>query len=103
MTDSGVADLISRSAALEVINAVKGVTWSQSGKVLCGKMFSQIKDLPAVDAVPVVHGRWIFHDDDIMPWVSCSECGICTDSTNKTSYCPNCGAKMDGERRDSDA
>lgn len=57
----------------------------------------ELKALSTVDAVPVVHGRWIFHDDDIMPWVSCSECGICTDSTNKTSYCPNCGAKMDGE------
>lgn len=47
-------DLISRALALEVINAVKGVVWSQSGKVLCGKIFSQIKDLPAVNAVPVV-------------------------------------------------
>ena len=48
-----MADLISRAAALEVIEAVKNVCWSQSGKVLCGKMFSQIKDLPAVDVVPV--------------------------------------------------
>ena len=59
-----------------------------------------IRDAPAVDAVPVVHGRWIYHDDDIMPWVSCSECDICTDSTKKTPYCPFCGARMDGERRD---
>ena len=49
---------------------------------------------------PVVHGRWVFHDDDIMPWVSCSQCGVCTDSLNKTPYCPHCGAKMDGERRE---
>ena len=48
------------------------------------------------DVAPVVHGRWIYHDDDFMPWVECSECGICTDSTNKTNYCPHCGAKMDG-------
>lgn len=52
-----MADLISREAALEVIEAVKNVSWSQSGKVLCGKMYSQIKDLPAVDAVPVVRCR----------------------------------------------
>ena len=57
-------DLISRAAALEVINAVKGVTWSQSGKVLCGKMFSQIKDLPAVDAIPV---EWLRKFQDKMP------------------------------------
>jgi hypothetical protein len=41
-------DLISRAAVLEVIEAVKNLTWSQSGKVLCGKMYSQIKDIPAV-------------------------------------------------------
>ena len=29
-----MADMISRALALEVISAVKGVTWSQSGKVL---------------------------------------------------------------------
>ncbi len=52
-----MADLISRALALEVISAVKGITWSQSGKVLCGKMYSQIKDLPAVDAAPVVRCR----------------------------------------------
>lgn len=46
-------DMISRAAALEVIEAVKNVCWSQSGKVLCGRMYSQIKDLPTVDAVPV--------------------------------------------------
>ena len=34
--------------ALEVIEAVNSLTWSQSGKVLCGKIFSQIKDLPSV-------------------------------------------------------
>ena len=46
-------ELISRAAALEVIAAVKGFVWSQSGKVTCGKIYSQVKDLPAVDAIPV--------------------------------------------------
>ena len=36
-------DLISRALALEVISAVKGITRSQSGKILCGKMYSQIR------------------------------------------------------------
>lgn len=52
------------------------------------------------ERVDVVHGRWIYHDDDMMPWVSCSECDVCTDSMNKTLYCPFCGTKMDGERWD---
>ena len=92
-----VNDLISRAAAIEAFTGKPPEYYHTSYIV------GELNSVPAVDAVPVVHGRWIFHDDDIMPWVSSSECGICTDSTNKTSYCPNCGAKMDGERRDSDA
>ena len=50
-----------------------------------------------VDAVPVVHGRWI----DEYPFVRCSVCNAewlnCrTDNEpNLFYYCPNCGAKMD--------
>lgn len=84
-------DMISRAAALEVINAVKGVVWSQSGKVLCGKMFSQIKDLPAVDAAPVVHGEWKWSHGG-----ECSECGF-NNSNFDYRYCPMCGARMDGD------
>lgn len=103
-------DMISRAAALEVINAVKGVVWSQSGKVLCGKMFSQIKDLPAVDAVPVVHGRWsekrwmTEYDWGVINHraIVCSACKGEIADGERTRYCPNCGAKMDGEWRDGD-
>lgn len=83
-------DLISRAAAIDAHK--RAAYWQDAER--------KIAELPAVDAVPVVHARWVFHDDDIMPWVSCSECGVCTDSTNKTPYCPYCGAKMDGERRE---
>jgi DNA-directed RNA polymerase subunit RPC12/RpoP len=90
---------------------VKGVAWSQSGKVLCGKMYSQIKDLPAVDAVPVVYGRWVIMVGMMPPeyhgHYECSRCqwhmkGLRNSWTREEelTYCPNCGAKMDGERRD---
>lgn len=104
MTDSGMNDLISRAAALEIIEAVKNVSWSQSGKVLCGKMYSQIKDLPAVDAAPVRHGRWINEnpDDSLDPRMRCSICTGIESPLIKWRYCPYCGAKMDGERRDSE-
>lgn len=32
----------------------------------------------------------------------CSECGYTTKSTAGWLYCPHCGAKMDGERREQD-
>lgn len=47
-------DTISRAMALEVIEVMMNLAGRQGGKVLCGKLYAQIKDLPATDAVPVV-------------------------------------------------
>ena len=59
---------------------------------------------PAVDAVPVVHGRWITNwcDNNMIchEYEECSECGAAMLDTNQfwdCNYCPNCGAKMDGD------
>ena len=46
---------------------------------------------PTIDAEPIRHGRWI---DCSNGWM-CSECE--QDNTYDKPYCPNCGAKMDGE------
>ena len=57
----------------------------------------------SVDAVEVVHGRWVHHYHDSGEPIDdkwyCSECHMCNDH-RRTWYCPNCGAKMDGERED---
>lgn len=75
---------------------------SQNGK--CDDFDMIIIDhAPTIDAVPVVHGRWI--DSMCRDW-RCSECsekinkvrnvdGYCYD--DKPNYCPNCGARMDGD------
>lgn len=52
---------------------------------------------PTIDAAPVIHGKWIFHDDDYMPTDLCSICGCTTWAFIRTKYCPFCGAKMDLE------
>lgn len=50
---------------------------------------------PTVDAVEVVHGRWIRG--------KCDQCGChapfwCMASTYyKSGFCPDCGARMDGK------
>ena len=64
-----------------------------------GDIIDIIDEAPTVDAVEVVHGRWI----DEYPYVRCSECNaewVNCRTDNEPSlfyYCPNCGAKMDGE------
>ena len=64
------------------------------------KVLAWIKNLPTADVVEVVHGRWISDDRDVL--FSCSECGIQISTSwdygdLSWNYCPNCGAKMDGD------
>lgn len=52
---------------------------------------------PTIDAEPVRHGRWIFGSSKTSCWMKCSVC--CKAQIGQTatfSYCPNCGARMDG-------
>lgn len=63
-----------------------------------------IDNMPTVDAVPVVHGRWIRpHWKNNNYCCDCSECGgeamhrdYQWDKNGVYPICPNCGAKMDG-------
>ena len=58
---------------------------------------SQCNKAPTVDAVEVVHGRWILtHGEDGL-YYDCSICGHCAGRGRKSNYCPNCGADMRGE------
>lgn len=48
------------------------------------------------DVAPVVHGKWDDRLDGITPY--CSVCGRTHSCMRRTpAYCPNCGAKMDGD------
>ena len=54
-----------------------------------------IAGLPNADVVEVVHGRWRRVFDDSAGWVDM--CNKCKEFGEGTHYCPNCGAKMDGD------
>lgn len=59
---------------------------------------------PAVEAKEVVHGQWYDPEDDGggTLW-RCSQCGHPLKTLGgypNFDYCPDCGAKMDGEGRD---
>ena len=67
--------------------------------------YRMLNDATTVDAVEVVHGRWLRDGD----WLICLNCeseinvknilGV----DNQKNYCPNCGAKMDETVTDSHA
>lgn len=97
-------DLISRAAALD---ALLRYTDSVDATMTFSSLIKKIvRDVPAVDASPVVYGEWKVGDD--LMW--CSVCKMPLAKTRitgatgrmhfihiKTNYCSNCGAKMDLE------
>jgi rubrerythrin len=62
-----------------------------------------VENAATVDAVEVVHGRWIEKIDMVASYLAeCEElfyeCSVCnTPNFGESPYCPNCGAKMDGD------
>lgn len=65
-----------------------------------------VRKEPTADVVEVKRGYWYEIDSDV-GWelVGCSVCGkeysLC-DGEDRTDYCPYCGAKMDGERKEAE-
>ncbi len=59
-----------------------------------------IRGIPAADVVPVVHGRWIDNGASGYKWsFICSRCGYVDGYpfTDRYNFCPDCGARMDGD------
>ena len=65
-----------------------------------------IKDvdaIPAADVAPVRHGRWeVVVGSNGKEYMVCTCCRVSQDLTGVFTYCPNCGAKMDGGDGNSD-
>ena len=66
-----------------------------------GYQYNRVINAPTVDAVPVVHGKWIYSNEIHWYTASCNKCGyqrrtdIKAEGWNQWKFCPNCGAKMD--------
>lgn len=64
-------------------------------------MAELIDKQPTVEAVPVVHGKWVKNEwlsTDFAPVHDCSVCGKSIEQKNPTlpQRCEHCGALMDG-------
>ena len=100
-------DLISRGRLSEKIRSIPDISGLSLEKVIAVRdVLEMVQSVPAVDAAPVVPGHWVDHsayEDGTV----CRECSECHDmqihyNTYYPNYCPNCGAKMDSERRESE-
>lgn len=82
-------DTISRQAVLDLL--VRCAVPENGGSLL----YYGIKQLPSAER----HGRWLhLHlDPDNITGHTKGECSICGKLRIVDNYCPNCGAKMDGD------
>lgn len=85
----GMSDLISREAAIKTIN--------DNVSTIAEKTFYDclLYRIPSVDAVPVVHGKWVNVIGGFFEMGRCSVCGGQWPTAGGLNFCPNCGAKMD--------
>ena len=65
-------------------------------------LVSELRNMKASDVAPVRHGRWLGLGKSGTPtyenYGTCSVCGEDAEIyTEHRNYCPNCGAKMDGD------
>lgn len=67
----------------------------------------EIEEAPTIEAEPVQHGEWVpiyqtlynkHGASQIATEWSCSQCGCLL--TDRRNYCPNCGAKLEGGKRE---
>ncbi len=83
------------------IQAVVDVVGHGISQVDAVNIADKLEEASAADVAEVRHGEWGF---DGVGW-NCSECGeyallVKTKIQVRSKYCPYCGAKMDGERRE---
>lgn len=93
---------IDRQALLDTLPSVKeDMQISLYGAV--ADFIIKVNAIPAADVKPVRHGCWeniVSLDDCYFATCSCCGCLIkITKTGSKWNYCPNCGAKMDKEKR----
>ena len=97
-------EYIERGALLEKRHNV----CEYDGKVVSRVVYQAVpvKDIqqaPIADMMEVKHGQWLKYITDELHEVWCDKCSICGFELDDLitaegyNYCPNCGAKMDGE------
>jgi hypothetical protein len=87
---------------IEVNSAWKKAQRIYSDPVLLHVIRNVLDETPTVDAVEVKHGRWILKETcgKNTEKFHCSVCDKIPKSLCVEDFCPNCGAKMDGDKHE---
>lgn len=105
----------------QAVDALKETLWDDDFDEFLIHYFElSIKKVKPADVAPVVHGHWRIIKEapiarkfipfneltelDLQNECRCSRCGfncsIGVGQSHLANYCPNCGARMDGGKRD---
>lgn len=88
-----MVEYIEREAAT---NVACNILWKMND-LSTSVMAKALNSIPAADVAPVQHAKWeIVVGSNGKEYMVCTGCRKQQDLTGVFSYCPNCGAKMDG-------
>ncbi len=95
-----MAEYIDREVAIAAVKLIIGDQDHECKAMM--DFYCALRNIPAADVAPVVHGKWESCFEDWRKQIEgdkCSACGYEHYGTNirHYHYCPNCGAKMDGD------
>ena len=94
---------------------IMGIGWRATkypnGSFDCDDIISSVENATTADVVEAKHGEWKVHPDEYEICASefvcscCKESFVSSDLTDEQflemmKFCPNCGAKMDAERKE---
>lgn len=100
-------DLVSKKVLIKAIENIEARYGNDNSSLIeQGEVLDLITEAPTVDIETIRHGEWlewwpgdcalIMTGEEML-----YECNLCTAKfEDKSRYCPYCGAKMDGERKD---
>lgn len=97
-------EYIKREAAIGAIMKVYIRTAGYKARERVFEAKEAVHRLTAADVAPVVHGHFVHDGPRIahgVDWWHCSNCGwLASGVETSFDYCPNCGARMDGDSDD---
>lgn len=97
-------EYISREAVVRYLKGYSEKELNKNGNFgmiissVLNKVERALSEIPASDVQPVKRGRWIDTGDWVGEDLYIFRCSACNErSLEAGNFCPNCGARMDGE------